>query len=875
MKKLMFTVFILVLALPMAAYGKAWYVRPAGGDYGLENGTSYENAWDGLEKVVWGTGGVQPGDNLWVCGTHVRREVARGNLVLGGRVYPISGTSDDQRVTIRGDFPNDPGIVWGAYLLREMSKGSWTNEGGNVWSIPLEVNHTKDWYFQDIGKPNPDSYTVLDKEESLEGVKANPGSFYSEDFAASSKLYVHLTDGGAPGGRVYAPGAGYGFRTEGQKYITFYKIKFFQFTTPVTSIEKPATHITFDGCTIMYGTRILMRMYNGSDYFKILNCELAWAGNGLYTISLDNNAPSNYLFKGNHIHDIGVRKSTWDADAHAIGIQGGFNGIIEDNYIERCGTGPLLYCYANQSIGNVTIRRNFIKDLHQNGGCYGGGITLECSNDGLQDKKGMVIIQNIVTNVPGWGIAVTYEDLQIVANNTVANCKYGFYAGRNFKGLGPSILLRNNIFYNSGETHIWWRTGAQEYVMDSNKNFFYPDNKNSFKRGSGTILWYTLSQWQELEKTGSMFDPNSFTDEPLFVNASGTLSEPEDFQVKAGSPVVDKGVTVNGIETDFGGNLVVGAFDIGAWEYKDTVTASSSPASSEDQTPTGTSEPTGTSSEEEPTTSSQTGSTSEGTTVASSEPSTTEPSGSTTEPTTTEPTTTEPTTTEPTTTEPTTTEPTATEPATTETTGEGSSTPPTSSEPESTTEPSTSEPATTEPAASEGPASTASTTEPTTTTTEEELPSPLDPDIASSSTSTSTSSGTTTTSSGSTTSEPTASTEPASTEGTTSTEPTTTASTSTSSTSTSTSTSSGSTTTTSGSTPTTTSESTTTTKTSEPSQETVVASAEPESTSSQSTTTTTTSKESTEQTSPAQEEVTGKKTGWMDRISKWFKRFFR
>src|SRR5688572_6186207 len=56
-----------------------WYVRPVApnGTYGLENGTSYANAFNGLtaagrvgEGIKWGVGGVRGGDTLYVCGNH-------------------------------------------------------------------------------------------------------------------------------------------------------------------------------------------------------------------------------------------------------------------------------------------------------------------------------------------------------------------------------------------------------------------------------------------------------------------------------------------------------------------------------------------------------------------------------------------------------------------------------------------------------------------------------------------------------------------------------------------------------------------------------------------------------------------------------------
>jgi len=78
-----------------------WYVRPAGGSYGNEDGTSYEDAWNGFSNITWGTGGVEAGDTLWVCGTH--------NETL---TVKASGTSGNY-ITIRGDYPGDPGIIDG------------------------------------------------------------------------------------------------------------------------------------------------------------------------------------------------------------------------------------------------------------------------------------------------------------------------------------------------------------------------------------------------------------------------------------------------------------------------------------------------------------------------------------------------------------------------------------------------------------------------------------------------------------------------------------------------------------------------------------------------------------------------------------------
>jgi hypothetical protein len=51
-----------------SSQGVSWYVRPSGGSYGNEDGTSYDNAWDGFSNIVWAS--IQPGDTLYVAGTH-------------------------------------------------------------------------------------------------------------------------------------------------------------------------------------------------------------------------------------------------------------------------------------------------------------------------------------------------------------------------------------------------------------------------------------------------------------------------------------------------------------------------------------------------------------------------------------------------------------------------------------------------------------------------------------------------------------------------------------------------------------------------------------------------------------------------------------
>ena len=79
-----------------------WFVRPrGGGDYGSRDGRNFATAWDGLAAIDWPN--IKPGDNVYVCDTHVGP----------GLTVRASGT-DGSRIGSRGDWPGHPGATLGA-----------------------------------------------------------------------------------------------------------------------------------------------------------------------------------------------------------------------------------------------------------------------------------------------------------------------------------------------------------------------------------------------------------------------------------------------------------------------------------------------------------------------------------------------------------------------------------------------------------------------------------------------------------------------------------------------------------------------------------------------------------------------------------------
>lgn len=88
-----------------------WWVRPDSTHGGANDGTSYEDAWQGWGEIVWGASGVAGGHTLTVCGAHVYgATIAVGNH---------GGSSESTICTITSDYSDDQGSITfdGSYFL--------------------------------------------------------------------------------------------------------------------------------------------------------------------------------------------------------------------------------------------------------------------------------------------------------------------------------------------------------------------------------------------------------------------------------------------------------------------------------------------------------------------------------------------------------------------------------------------------------------------------------------------------------------------------------------------------------------------------------------------------------------------------------------
>ena len=491
----------LMLAPAGSAMATDYYVRPRGGDYGLENGSSYENAWDGLESVVFGAGGVGPGDTLWVCGTHIHKKANTNWFATIADVKLVSGTDEDHRVTVRGDHPGDPGTVSSAYYPNFLT---WTEVQPGVYSSTVAGNHYPDWFFWD----NNGALAVLEPVATLDELKATPGTIYSPDYKSNSPVYAHLPDGGNPTGLILFNRFGYQLWIGSNSWITIKNIDLIAHQPMWQELGNDTpTHIRFEGCRFIYGEARMITAYPGTHYLEVINCEIGWATNGIYNICIEvPDCPSNYRYIGNYIHDIGTRTDpAVKQDAHSIGIQGGDNGWIEGNFMENVGSGPVYYAYKTTQMRNNVVIRNYVRNTHQRSNASGFGYGTSCNNDAYEDKSGNYWLFNIAENCPT-GFRLNFEDMAYVYYNITYNCNDGFASSRSYLEIGPQVKYRRNIMYGSSVAHIYFASSGASAIMDADQNVYYPDGDVIFALAHNKR---NMTGWRAFDIRNYKFDPSS------------------------------------------------------------------------------------------------------------------------------------------------------------------------------------------------------------------------------------------------------------------------------------------------------------------------------------------------------------------------------
>lgn len=141
---------ILFLLLTLPAFGATYYVRPAGGTYGAEDGSSWANAFDGFSDVAWGGGANQvgAGDTLYVGAGTYTQKLTPGASGTAGNPITIRAAQETQIGV--ATFSGSGSAVDGSGISYVIINGEYN--GGRNFNFAENINYQnmnfcEAWYF--------------------------------------------------------------------------------------------------------------------------------------------------------------------------------------------------------------------------------------------------------------------------------------------------------------------------------------------------------------------------------------------------------------------------------------------------------------------------------------------------------------------------------------------------------------------------------------------------------------------------------------------------------------------------------------------------------------------------------------------------------
>jgi hypothetical protein len=135
-----------ILMLVVPCHAANWFVRPNGGTYGAENGTDWNNAFDGFADIAWA--GINPGDTIWVAGgVYTQDLVPAKSGTSGSRVAIQRARSDASACTGASGWNSSfdstvhqtrSGITFNSFNFVTVSGRMTAAGGSNGWWIDFQ-----------------------------------------------------------------------------------------------------------------------------------------------------------------------------------------------------------------------------------------------------------------------------------------------------------------------------------------------------------------------------------------------------------------------------------------------------------------------------------------------------------------------------------------------------------------------------------------------------------------------------------------------------------------------------------------------------------------------------------------------------------------
>jgi parallel beta-helix repeat protein len=223
------------------------------------------------------------------------------------------------------------------------------------------------------------------------------------------------------------------------------------------------------------------------------------------------NSSDRPTVRGNHLYDNSAAGLHMNGDESAGGDGIISGGLVENNVIHGNGVGGGAGINMD-GVQDTVVRNNLLYDNHATG-------IVAFQGDGAQGPRGLQIL-----------------------HNTVDQASNGRWALQIFDTTG-AILVRNNVLYTRHAFRGTLNYGNAADVANTDSDYNVLDRISP--DGDATV--FTLAQWQ-----AQGHEPHSVAWGPLaalFVNANGG-----DYHLPAGSPAVDRGITLPGVTVDIEGN---------------------------------------------------------------------------------------------------------------------------------------------------------------------------------------------------------------------------------------------------------------------------------------------------------------------------------
>ncbi|MFC1615314.1 MopE-related protein [Patescibacteria group bacterium] len=509
-----------------------WYVRPSGGNYNAENGTNYNNAWDGFigsNRINWSQ--IQPGDTLYICGTHSDQSLFVGASGTVGKQIKISGDCTT-------DLGNpDPGSItsspWSGILIRDKSYIAVSditiydtqesglvvdtfNGTGDITGITIErvISHSNlrgdnsngIWLATYPTEYKIHDVIIKDCETYNNGGCGYRIGGYIEDVIVKDCLSHHDSQIGPM----------WGFLVQGAHTISA-NVDWDHHSGSVYVIEDGILRSTGEHIDGVFAINLPYMWLNeenggvgslnaGEYYYDAANNKLYVHLGGTdpdapgYGVMLTHRFPKNVNFIGCVAHHTA---NPTGAEGHGMGFElsardcGFYNCISYENGNSNGGSGFAAMFNDNCIVANCISYGN-------NGVGFGG-----------QKNSGLKHYNNVAYDNTHGFFFFDYTTVEVKNCISHSNTNRGLSSG--------------------------WGAKSVKVVADNDYNILYNNGVNYFGSGSQGA--------------------NSINTNPLFVNPAS-----HDFHLQSTSPAINAGVNV-GLTEDFDGNAIVGNPDIGAYEY--------------------------------------------------------------------------------------------------------------------------------------------------------------------------------------------------------------------------------------------------------------------------------------------------------------------